>query len=127
MIFCDDGESAADLRCRRAGTVTLPSPVCGTTLMVASGAIPLISCWDIALYLTDFAIITNSVRRGYSLLGFHDFDLHLREGSPTNTRQPFGSAMWNSVMPYSLSNRSLILYFVLKGLTCSHRERMSDT
>ena len=35
--------------------------------MVASGAIPLTS-WgrDIALYLTDFAIITNSVRRGYS-------------------------------------------------------------
>ena len=30
-------------------------------------------------------------------------------------------------MPYSLSNRSLILYFVLKGLTCSHRERMSET
>src|SRR6266851_3044876 len=44
---------------------------------------------------------------------------HLRfdVGSPTKTRQPFGSATWNSVIPYSLSNRSLILYWFLKVLT----------
>src|SRR5713101_1324751 len=47
-----------DFRCRRSGTVTLPFPEFGTTLMVASGAAPyLLGRWplsgqrDTALYL----------------------------------------------------------------------------
>ena len=30
-------------------------------------------------------------------------------GSPTNTRHPVGSSMWNSVIPYSLANKSRTL------------------
>ncbi len=48
-------------------------------------------------------------------------------GSPTKIRQPFGSVMWNSVMPYSRSNNSRIRYRSRKPFTCSHSAWMPET